>query len=309
MEMAVDQTLNPRRVLLTQSRGWSLFFFSIYIFLTLAVITRHDMSSASIVLYDIPRNDSQCKSWSSNCWKARYGSPNTRYTVAEEIDRFTLNFKGLPYTTEWVEYPDIAAVCRKLGAQPTSTQQDGTPKYTLPMIYDPSTEAIVTESSAIAKYLDKTYPDTPTLFPEGLNGFQAVSLDTIGPMFAGAFRPFLLSRICGHLNEASAVYFRTTREAAFGKRLEELKTEEQWQKVVAALERLRGYYSANGNGRELLLAGDRVTFCDLQVASIFKWAKITCGEDSEDWKRVMSLHGGHWARFTERFRPYEVVHV
>lgn len=177
------------------------------------------------------------------------------------------------------------------------------------MIYDPSTKAIIAESSAIAKYLDKTYPDTPILFPEGLDGFQTLFLDTIGPMVAGAFRPYLLSRIWGHLNEPSAVYFRATREAAFGKKLEELKTEEQWQKVEAALERLRSYYAANGNGRDLLLAGDRVTFCDLQVASILKWARITCGEDSEDWTKVMALDGGHWAQFTEQFRPYEVVHV
>ena len=83
-----------------------------------------------------------------------------------------MNFKQLPYKTEWVEFPDIKAVCQKIGAPPTDIrlQLDGSglqEHYTLPVIYDSSTGKIVAESFAIAEYLDETYPDTPKLLPAG----------------------------------------------------------------------------------------------------------------------------------------------
>ncbi len=46
---------------------------------------------SSIVLYDISGKDHRA-CWSPNVWKTRY----------------VLAFKNLDYTTEWIEFPDIA---------------------------------------------------------------------------------------------------------------------------------------------------------------------------------------------------------
>ncbi|KAJ7483558.1 hypothetical protein FB451DRAFT_1234964 [Mycena latifolia] len=75
-----------------------------------------------IVFYDIPSTLPN-KCWSPNTWKTRYA----------------LNFKGIPYKTSWVEYPDIEPLSREVGAAPTRNKPDGRPHYTLPMIHDPST--------------------------------------------------------------------------------------------------------------------------------------------------------------------------
>lgn len=59
------------------------------------------MSSSSTILYDLP-SKGDCKCWSPNTWKVR----------------LPLNFKGIPYTTEWVEYPDIAGKFEGLSVWP-----------------------------------------------------------------------------------------------------------------------------------------------------------------------------------------------
>lgn len=52
--------------------------------------------SGSLVLFDLPSKD-RCHCWSLNPWKTR----------------LLFNYKGLDYTTEWVEYPDIKSTFEK----------------------------------------------------------------------------------------------------------------------------------------------------------------------------------------------------
>jgi hypothetical protein len=53
--------------------------------------------------------------------------------------RYSLNYKGIPYKTVWLEYEEIEPFSKRLGALPTSNKPDGRPHYTLPMIHDPAT--------------------------------------------------------------------------------------------------------------------------------------------------------------------------
>ena len=73
------------------------------------------MSNNEIILYDLPSKD-PCKSWSLNPWKTR----------------LVLNYKGLPYKTEWTEYPDLASKFSSLGV-PKNTAE-GVPPYTSPCV-------------------------------------------------------------------------------------------------------------------------------------------------------------------------------
>jgi hypothetical protein len=88
-----------------------------------------------------------------------------------------LNFKGLPFKTEWLEYPDIKPTLIKLGVAPSSTLPDGSPFYTLPVISDPNKvtadgkPTIVGDSQVIAEYLDKQYPSKEALIPEDTKTF------------------------------------------------------------------------------------------------------------------------------------------
>jgi glutathione S-transferase len=84
-------------------------------------------------------------------------------------------------------------------------------------------EHTVSDSWAIANYLEDTYPDHPSLF--GGEGGRAMGRmlnwwgDTV--VISGMF-PFIVADIHSHLRPEDQAYFRKTREARFGKTLEEV---------------------------------------------------------------------------------------
>ncbi|KAL0961286.1 hypothetical protein HGRIS_006246 [Hohenbuehelia grisea] len=71
------------------------------------------MSSSVITLYDLATTLKPDQAWSGNTLRAR----------------FALNYKGLPFKTVYVEFPDIEKVCKKIGAAPTSLKPNGDPLY------------------------------------------------------------------------------------------------------------------------------------------------------------------------------------
>ena len=73
----------------------------------------------------------------------------------------------MAYRVEWVEFPDIAAVAQKLGAPPTGRGRKG-PTFSIPFIYYPATNKYVSNTIDIAQHLDAAYPNTPPVFPAGV---------------------------------------------------------------------------------------------------------------------------------------------
>lgn len=272
------------------------------------------MSASRIILYDIPTAKGfKYKAWSPNTWKIRWVFKFSCRRKRESLHltgaiSYTLNFKGIPYKTEWIEYPDIEPLCKKLGAPPTEKKPNGRDDhYTLPMIYDPSTSKVLVDSYPIAKYLEATYPDTPKLFPARTEALQASFLSSFWFGYSFPLFMIIISRLCGALSPYSQEYFRPTREEKFGNTLEALNTPQEWEKLESAWTKLRTFFAANGEGRDTLLAGDVVTYSDIQIAAVLVWARNICGADSEDWKRIAALDGGFWGRFLQQFEKYEAT--
>ncbi|KAG0270861.1 hypothetical protein BGZ95_001421 [Linnemannia exigua] len=115
-------------------------------------MTTASTPSAGLVFYDIamrpPITETCC---SPNPWKSRYA----------------LNFKKIPYSTSWVQQPDISKVRRALGIPAARKFGDGSDFHTLPVLSDPTHNALIGDSFDIAIYLQKTYPDSGSgnLFP------------------------------------------------------------------------------------------------------------------------------------------------
>src|SRR6266446_9283461 len=76
-----------------------------------------------------------------------------------------------------LEFPDIESLFKKMGIPPTSKEEDGSDRYTVPAIHDPSTGASIADSVLIAEYLEKTYPDTPKVFPNNTPALQVAFVD------------------------------------------------------------------------------------------------------------------------------------
>ena len=217
-----------------------------------------------------------------------------------DVRRLSLAYKGLPYKSAWIEFPDIPSTCKKLGVAHTGLSASGEPAYTVPFIYDPNTDRHISDSAAIAKYLDETYPETPKLFPAGTDALQHAFTDLAWPAVG---LPLYLCSMLGCLrvlNPPSQAFWRTSREARFGKPLEELATEETWASFVAGLGKVKAVLETNGNTGGFFM-GETLTFVDLQVASTLVWVKVI---DGEMWDRIAGLDDGKWERYLDQFSGY-----
>ncbi|KAH9924678.1 uncharacterized protein BXZ73DRAFT_79228 [Epithele typhae] len=250
-----------------------------------------------IVFYDIPSN-SKNVAWSPNTWKTRY----------------TLNVKGLPYKTVWVEYPDIARLCDKLGPDATWVGRSGIPIGTLPIIYDPNTRRIVPESAAIARYLDRTYPDTPAVIPRETEVLVKAFQSAVYAAFADGFGRLIVPAAHRVLRAASQPFFRSTREEDYKATLEELapegsaQREEYWKQIEQGFRQIEVWYEADGSSRLLVMGDERgVSFADFIVAGWCVWCRECFGEGSEEWGRIKQWNGGRWAKLLAKMEQYSFV--
>ncbi|KAG2147743.1 uncharacterized protein EDB93DRAFT_1104019 [Suillus bovinus] len=87
--------------------------------------------------------------------------PGNNFSPNPAKPRFVLSYKGLPFVTLWVEYSDISISMKAIGAK-SNKRRDGLDVYTAPVLSDPNTGALITDSLEIASYLEKTYPEKPS---------------------------------------------------------------------------------------------------------------------------------------------------
>jgi glutathione S-transferase len=156
----------------------------------------------------------------------------------------------------------------------------------------------VVDSWAIANYLEDAYPDRPSLF--GGEGGRALGrmlnwwgdIAVIGGMF-----PLIVADIPGHLAPVDADYFRKSREARFGKPLEEVVAGRE--KSVAgfrkSLEPMRLTMKS-----QLFLGGEKANYADYIVFGGFQWARVVSpfklledGDPVHAWReRLLDAFGG-----------------
>ncbi|KAJ7645638.1 hypothetical protein DFH06DRAFT_1212010 [Mycena polygramma] len=250
------------------------------------------MSNDPIILYDIPSKAAGC-AWSPNTWKIRY----------------SLNYKGLAYTTVWIEYPDIEALYKKIGAEPPEVHDNGKPYYCLPVIQDPNTGAVVSDSARIAYYLDSTYPDTPELIPAGTHVLQKV-FRVASDATRERLIPYVLPAVAKILRRPSKEYYVRTREERFGKKLENVVPtgeahEVAWKAVEEGYGKLDRWLNEGMNEGAPFVMGDKVSFADFAIAGDLQWCMRGFGEDSNQWKDMMTWHGGRWAKLIDNLKKYE----
>ncbi|KZT63925.1 hypothetical protein DAEQUDRAFT_718875 [Daedalea quercina L-15889] len=248
-----------------------------------------------IIFYDIP-SVFPGKAWSPNTWKTRY----------------LLNLKGLPYRTQWVEYPDIVGLYKSFGLPPA--QPGEVMAYTLPMIYDPRTKRAIADSIKIAAYLDDEYPKTPAVSPKELRAFQATFDQAFMGTLVPAIAPLFLPRQLPFLQPASQPHWRRTRELMLGcDKLEDVCPSEKYPMQWAEIERAMGvvakWLDSVGDGRITYLGGDaeagpRFTHSDLTIAGFVLWMRIVTGRESEEWRNVEGWHGGRWKKLLDLLEPY-----
>jgi glutathione S-transferase len=220
----------------------------------------------TIVLYELVGRDA-ARPFSPHCWKA-----------AMALAHKGLDISSVP--TRFLEVPRV----------------EGGVSKTVPVIRDG--EKVIADSFAIALYLDEAYPERPTLF--GGEGGKAMarfierwSQLTVHPYFGAA----ALMDIHDRQDETNRAYFRESREARFGKRLEDVAAARDAGLAAfrAALEPLRNMLTY-----QPFIGGASPLYPDYIVFGAFQWVRVMSpykmladGDPVADWvERCLDLHGG-----------------
>ncbi|KAK0464829.1 hypothetical protein IW261DRAFT_1523680 [Armillaria novae-zelandiae] len=240
-----------------------------------------------ITLYDLPAKTAN--------------SPGTMITWRS---RYALNLKNLPYRTVYVELPDVEALAKKIGASPTSTKPDGvSPFYTIPIIQDDSTGAVVSNSATIAAYLDKMYPSSgPVLIPAGTMTLQLAFTDAVNDAFNHLRLPLFYSDMVVKMNARTTAYMVQKfikLEAPEGEEREKLwaVTRENLGKMNKWFEESVGDY----------VMGSEPCFADTAICGFLWFTRTVVGEESAEWREISSWNDGRWGRYLESFKPYEKI--
>lgn len=197
--------------------------------------------SGPLRLYDLAGAVEDCR-FSPNCWRTR----------------LALAHKELPVETIPWRFTEKDAIAFS-GQGKVPVLVDG--------------ETTVFDSWAIAEYLEKAYPDRPSLFG-GESGHALARFvnqwtsETLHPLIARLILPdlFLI------LHEKDRGYFRKTREAAFGTTIEAMASERV--RNLAAFQRaivpLRSTLAA-----QICIAGAAPAYADHIVFGALQWARVT----------------------------------
>ncbi|CAE6507750.1 unnamed protein product [Rhizoctonia solani] len=253
-----------------------------------------------IIFYDLASRD-------NTPW-----SPNTYRT------RLALIHKGLPFRVEYIPYPDIAPLMKKLGAAPGSPNSDF--PYTVPVIADPSAEPegkpiYVSESWEIAQYLERTYPPPkyPALFPYGAIAVNRAMVASLGRTAYNAIADTAIALIgTNHiLDDRGHDYFmRTREEEVFGKPLAEVLKEEdaKWSTEIRSGWATAGkLLDSNGPMDQVgpFVLGKQISNADFMIGGMLLWLHRAEGPEGHRWKELFEWDGGRWGKIWKAIEEIE----
>ena len=238
----------------------------------------------------------------------------------------------MPFTTVWVELPDIAGFLQSKGATH--------PPYTLPAIDDPNTGALVVDSLAIAAYLDETYPETPKVLSlaaraalEGVeedfsfvprSGPSTGANTSGGAISGGDFAPRVVFVLlaANRFNPVSKAHYHQIRGARLGELWTTLRDacaagpEGRAERVRQGIDALRGVWrkltamydrqsdSEGGRFGGPFALGEEPCFLDFVVAARVKF--VLDQLVPSELETVTNLEGGRLVRLVESLERYYI---
>jgi glutathione S-transferase len=267
-----------------------------------------------IIFYDLA--DANHSSWSPNPYKTRYVLPKVlyaHYLIYGCIPlRLCLNYKGLPYHTEYISFPDIEPRMKELGVEPVSNTF---PYYTLPggysldimAINDPSSDpnskpTYVSESFKIAIYLDEKYPapQYPAIFLPGTPSIQHLLINQYFPAVTNSIVLVVSPKVVQLLDPQSLEYLKRTRAEMFKAPLEDdidKKRQDAQEKLFVMGKSLE---FRDGNG--LFIMGDQVSFIDFAVGG---WFHLIQRAEPAWLREILEWQDGRWGNFWEHVQKIE----
>jgi glutathione S-transferase len=202
-------------------------------------MVRQEEEPVTRVLYDLAGADPALR-FSPYCWRAK----------------LALAHKGLEVETVPWRFTDKEAIAFS-GQERVPVLVDG--------------DKTVSDSWAIALYLEEAYPDRPSLFgaPAAIPVTRFVNVWADTALHAGMIR-LIVCDIAGIVHEQDKAYFRASRERRFGMALEAVTAgrEERIEAFRESLLPLRHTLST-----QPYLSGSAPAYADYIVFGSFQWAR------------------------------------
>lgn len=211
------------------------------------------------------------------------GRDDCRFSTFSWRTRLALHHKGLPFAVHPVAVSDKAAIGFSGQSKVPILKHDG---------------HVIPNSWAIALYLEKEFPERPTLF----GGEVGQTLTHVFNVWADrelipALIPFLMRDILDCVSEADGAHLRRQIESAMKRSLEELSAGRE-QAVQAFRRKLQPVRKALET-RDYL-GGAAPTYADYILFGLLQWARVVSptkvledGDVVAVWfERVLDLHDG-----------------
>jgi glutathione S-transferase len=211
------------------------------------------------------------------------GLNDCRFSTFSWRTRLALHHKRLPFVVYPVAVSDKTAIAFSGQGKVPILKHD---------------DRVVTDSWAIAGYLERTFPDAPSLFGgpvgESLTHFFNLWADR---ELVPALVPYLMRDVLDCVNEADAKHLRSQIEGFFKKSLEEL-ADERGKALEQFRRRLQPVRKALEQRR--LLGGDAPAYADHILFGVLQWARVVStatvlepGDVVAAWfERVLDLYDG-----------------
>ncbi len=169
--------------------------------------------------------------------------------------KLALAHKGLEYETRPVRFTDIDALSA------------GGPRLSLPTLDDGETRVV--DSWEIAEHLERSYPDSSSLFPTGREVARFVQGWTNSVLNVAVIKVVLMA-VYDALDEENQAYFRESREKRFGVKLESVVADRPGalKALRQALQPMRDVLAA-----QPFLSGVGPAYADYIPAGAFLWAE------------------------------------
>ncbi|CAG9976198.1 unnamed protein product [Clonostachys byssicola] len=237
----------------------------------------------TITFFDIPTKEPKT-CWSFNTWRVR----------------LILNYKGLDYKTEWIEYPDLKPTFEP--HLPPNEMAGGI--YTAPTIRLPD-GTYVMDSKHISALLEERHPEPsihldPELYArliEQLKGGMG-SLTTV----------YVTQVPARLLSERSVEFFKRTREEMLGMTLEEyaksVPRDEAFAKAAPYLQKITGMLQEKEGP---FFKGEQASYTDFVWAGVLLFFKVQGDETFEDFMKSTGDRTVH-EKFLEALSPWTKRH-
>ena len=205
------------------------------------------------------------------------------------LARLVLNYKSIPYTTEWIDLVDIPTRLESHGVQPKPPESSGAAKgaqYTLPTVKIDKT--FIMDSVNIVAQLESQYPESSLHLDTGLHQqAQAIVFQAALPLFS-EFMPRIRDRL---ITEHSLPYWTKSRESLFGMSIDEFTRTKggtkAWEAAEPGLQALSRFLSDHKRDSGPFILGSQVSYGDLILAAFLESTRRT----SEDmFKRITDFH-------------------